>query len=190
MLVLLSPLYLILSLLVFLFSGWPIFFIQERVGYKGKVFKMFKFRTMRVGADEEQEKLRKLNEADGPVFKIKNDPRFTKIGIFLSHSGLDELPQFLNVFLGDMEIIGPRPLPVKEALKVPEKYRSKRESAYPGVISPWVVDGYHSLTFQQWMESDLKYVKNKSFLYDVNIFLKGILIFGKLIIGEIRKSLI
>lgn len=145
---------------------------------------------MKIGADKEQEKLRKLNEADGPVFKIKNDPRFTKAGVFLSHSGLDELPQFFNVFLGDMEIIGPRPLPVREALKVPEKYKSKRESVLPGIISPWVVDGYHNLTFQEWMESDLKYINNKSFLYDVNIFLKGILIFGKLIAEEIKKILI
>lgn len=180
------PVYLILSLSVLFFSGWPVFFIQKRVGYKGKIFKLYKFRTMNVGADKEQEKLKKINEADGPVFKIKEDPRFTKIGAFLSHCGLDELPQLFNVLKGEMKIVGPRPLPVDEAKLIEKKYRT-RESVKPGIISPWVIEGYHNLTFEQWMKSDLNYIKNKSFKNDLILLIRGILVLKDLIIKEIFK---
>lgn len=186
LIILLSPVYIVLSLSVLVFSGWPIFFVQKRTGYKGQIFKMYKFRTMRVGADKEQNKLRKMNEADGPVFKIKNDPRFTKVGIFLSHSGLDELPQLFNVAKGEMSLIGPRPLPVSEAEAISKKYKMIRESVRPGLISPWVVGGYHSLTFEQWMESDMKYVENKSFKNDFLLLTRGIFALMKLILREIN----
>jgi len=119
------PLQLIIALLLVILSGWPILFFQKRVGKDGKIFIMYKFRTMNVGSEEQQKKLQKLNEADGPAFKIHDDPRFTKIGKFLAHTALDELPQLINVIKGEMSFVGPRPLPVEEAKKVPKKYEKE-----------------------------------------------------------------
>jgi lipopolysaccharide/colanic/teichoic acid biosynthesis glycosyltransferase len=181
------PIYLVLSLLVLLFSGWPIFYTQKRVGYRGRVFKIYKFRTMINGAETMQKEYLYLNEADGPVFKIRNDPRLTEIGQFLSHSGLDELPQFFNVLKGDMNIVGPRPLPVREEEKISKFYKTKRESVMPGILSPWVIDGYHRLAFNEWMESDIDYVTKKSFRYDLKISIKGGVFLMKLIFSEIAK---
>lgn len=148
---------------------------------------MYKFRTMKIGADKEQEKLKKMNEADGPVFKIKNDPRFTRIGIFLSHSGLDELPQLFNVVKGEMNLIGPRPLPVAEAKAISKKYKVIRETVRPGIISPWVVSGYHSLTFEEWMKSDMNYIKNWSLQNDFLLLIKGICALKKIIFEEVMR---
>ena len=166
----LLPVYLILSLLVIYFSGFPVFFIQDRIGLNGKKFKIFKFRTMVNNAEKNQNKLEYLNEADGPVFKIRNDPRLTNIGKFLSHTGLDELPQFFNILRGEMNLVGPRPLPVIEAEKISIKYKTKRESVRPGLLSPWILSGHHRLSFDDWMKSDITYIKNKSFIYDLKIF--------------------
>lgn len=130
---------------------------------------------MYVGAEKDQAKLRQKNEADGPVFKIKNDPRFTKIGRFLSHSGLDELPQLINICKGEMALIGPRPLPIHEEKEIKEKFRGIRKSILPGIISVWVLKGSHSkFTFNDWMKMDVEYVKRKSLGYDVVLFLKSI----------------
>ncbi len=174
LIIVLSPVYLFLSLLIFCMSGLPVFYIQKRIGLNGREFKLYKFRTMVVNAEKDQQKLAYLNEADGPVFKIRNDPRLTGVGKFLSHSGLDELPQFLNILIGDMNLIGPRPLPVSEANKINIKYRHRRESIKPGLLSPWILNGYHRLSFDDWMKSDISYIKNKSFSYDTKIFLKSI----------------
>jgi lipopolysaccharide/colanic/teichoic acid biosynthesis glycosyltransferase len=174
LIVLLLPVYMVIAILVMRLSGWPIFFIQKRTGYRGKTFRMFKFRTMKVGAEEKQYQLRKRNEADGPVFKIRNDPRFTKIGKILSHSGLDELPQLINVIKGEMEMVGPRPLPIIEAKNISLKYRIIRESVRPGIISPWVLKGYHGLNFENWMKEDKKYVENKSWWRDGWLLIKGV----------------
>jgi lipopolysaccharide/colanic/teichoic acid biosynthesis glycosyltransferase len=185
----LLPVYLFLSLLIVLFSGWPVFYTQERTGLNGKKFRIYKYRTMIKGADKKQKILKKINEADGPVFKIRNDPRLTKIGKFLSHSGLDELPQLFNVLKGDMNLIGPRPLPVFEAEKIIKKYKFKREEIKPGILSPWVLNGYHSLPFKNWMESDLSYIKNKSFLYDLKVSCRSILFLIKLFFESVKESL-
>jgi len=109
-------------------DGGPVFFKQERWGKGRRPFVMWKFRTMKVGAEEEKEKLLALNEADGPVFKIRNDPRFTRVGRWLSRVGLDELPQLWNVVRGEMALVGPRPLPAEEARKVPKKYWRRYEA--------------------------------------------------------------
>ncbi len=136
---------------------------------------MYKTRTMVANAQQLKKKYLHLNEADGPVFKIRNDPRYTKIGKFLARTGIDELPQLINVVRGDMALVGPRPLPVHEARLIPKIYQ-KRFSILPGITSPWVVYGAHSLTFRQWMELDLKYIKEKSIKLDIQIlFLTALL---------------
>jgi lipopolysaccharide/colanic/teichoic acid biosynthesis glycosyltransferase len=161
------------ALAVLIASGRPILFRQKRVGKDGIPFTIYKFRTMRIGAEKEQKKLRKRNEAGGPVFKIRNDPRFTAVGKFLSHTGLDELPQIWNVLKGDMALIGPRPLPVSEALKLTKK-QQERHQVKPGIISPWILDGYHTKSFISWMKSDIAYVKSKTIVSDIVIFFRAI----------------
>lgn len=163
-----SPLFILLMMLIFLISGRPIFFIQERIGKDGKKFKIIKFRTMVRSAQQQRNKFMKLNQADGPVFKIFEDPRFTNIGKFLSKLGLDELPQFINVIKGDMSIVGPRPLPTYEARKLSNRQK-RRELIKPGITSPWVVEGLHALSFNQWMDLDIKYIKKATLLDDIKI---------------------
>ena len=164
------PLQMIISVCIFLDSGYPVLFKQIRIGVKNKPFVMFKFRTMVIGSEKIQHTLKEKNEADGPVFKIRNDPRFTRIGRFLSHTGFDELPQLWNVLIGDMALIGPRPLPLEEASKL-TLWQKKRHAVKPGIISPWILDGYHSKPFNTWMRSDIDYTKKKSFIYDLRICL-------------------
>ena len=155
---------------------------QRRIGKGGMPFALYKFRTMIAGADAMQKKLLPRNEADGPVFKIRDDPRFTRIGRFLSHTGLDELPQIINVIRGEMAIIGPRPLPAAEAAKL-KSWQKKRHSVKPGIISPWILEGYHAKSFNEWMKSDIAYVKTKSMLGDVRLGFRAcvfmVRLFGK-----------
>jgi len=167
------PFQIFIGLIIMITSGFPVFFRQKRMGKNGKPFVMYKFRTMRLDAEKKQIMLRKQNEADGPVFKIHNDPRFTSIGKFLSHTGLDELPQLWNVFYGDMALIGPRPLPIDEANKL-TRWQQKRHRIKPGIISPWILEGYHSKPFEDWMESDIAYTKKKSCWYDIKLIIRTI----------------
>lgn len=180
------PLQIIIFLLILFFSGRPIIYQQKRVGEKGKIFTLLKFRTMTVGAEKTQSKFKKLNEATGPVFKIHHDPRFTGIGKFLSHTGLDELPQLFNVLKGDMELIGPRPLPVSETKKL-KTWQQKRHQIKPGIISPWIVNGYHKQSFAAWMKSDIDYIKKKSLKYDLYLFFKTLGFVLKMFIGEFKN---
>jgi lipopolysaccharide/colanic/teichoic acid biosynthesis glycosyltransferase len=173
-----------ISVIVLLTSGFPVVFKQKRIGKNGKLFLMYKFRTMEISAEKKQKLLQKQNEADGPVFKIHNDPRFTKFGKFLSHTGLDELPQLWNVLRGDMALIGPRPLPIDEANKL-TRWQQERYSIKPGIISPWILEGYHSKPFTAWMRSDIAYIEKKSWWYDTALFLKMMLYVGRLIVREI-----
>jgi len=130
---------------------------------------------MAQGAEKIQSKYLHLNEASGPVFKIRNDPRYTKIGKRLSRYGLDELPQLINIIKGDMSFVGPRPFPVEEANKIPKKY-DKRFSVLPGITSSWVVSGGHKMTFDKWMELDLYDISHKSYVYNFTIILKTVLL--------------
>lgn len=185
-LILVSPLFLFIYILVKLEDGGPFLFVQKRSGKGEKPFDIYKFRTMVLGAEELKPKYKALNEADGPVFKIYEDPRYTKIGRTISHVGLDELPQLINVVKGEMSFVGPRPLPVDEAKRVPKKYQI-RFSVKPGLSSSWVIDGAHNLNFKEWMERDLKDVRQKGFLYNTVIAFKTAGIILKLIWQQIKK---
>jgi lipopolysaccharide/colanic/teichoic acid biosynthesis glycosyltransferase len=124
-----------------------------------------------------QSRYKKMNEADGPVFKIRDDPRFTKFGKLLSRTGFDELPQMINVLRGEMSIVGPRPLPINEVHKLTAKQRI-RELVKPGVTSSWVIAGSHELSFKEWMDLDRKYVEKASLTGDLLIILKTIILMG------------
>lgn len=164
-------------------------FKQKRMGKDKKIFTLYKIRTMIDNAEVLKEKYLYLNEADGPVFKIRNDPRYTKIGKFLAHTGLDELPQLINIMKGDMAFVGPRPLPIDEAVRIPKKYQ-ERFSVLPGITSLWVIKGAHKLSFKQWMESDLEYVRNKSILLDLKISLLTIWLILKSILFNLSNNII
>lgn len=169
-----SPLFLLIAIIIKLTSKGPVFFSQKRAGKSDKVFKFIKFRTMRVGAKDQQQSLRHLNEADGPVFKIRDDPRFTKIGKFLARIGLDELPQLINVIKGEMSLVGPRPLPVAEAIKLNQSQKI-RELINPGITSSWAIKGTHSMKFNEWMRLDKQHILKASLLSDINILFKTLL---------------
>lgn len=167
-LILTTPLFLLIIILSKIFNSGPVFFIQKRVGKNGKIFKMIKFRTMVVGAEKLKSKYKYLNHADGPVFKIKNDPRLTKFGGVLVKTGLDELPQLINVLKGEMNLVGPRPLPVSEARKLTKKQKV-RELVKPGITSSWVTSGAHNLKFSKWMKLDKEYVQYGNLQTDIRI---------------------
>lgn len=169
----LSPFLVLLYVLVKLDSKGPFIFKQLRAGKNKQSFWLYKIRTMKVGAETQQNKLRANNEADGPVFKIKNDPRFTRVGKIISHLGLDESLQLINIIKGEMAFVGPRPLPVPEANAVPEKFQS-RFSVLPGITSLWVIKGAQHQNFYNWMADDIKYLEIKSLKTDLSIFTKSI----------------
>ncbi|MFU8843288.1 MAG: sugar transferase [Bacteroidales bacterium] len=173
-LVIWSPILLLIALAIKLTSKGPVFFRQKRVGLRGRTFYMYKFRTMVENAEELKEKLLQLNEADGPVFKIKNDPRITKIGKFLRKTGLDELPQFINVLIGDMSLVGPRP-PVPEEVKQYERWQLRRLSIKPGITCTWQIKpNRNDISFEDWMKMDLQYIDNWSNKLDFVLFFKTI----------------
>ena len=178
-LLLVSPIIVIFYLLVKLGSKGPFIFKQKRIGKDFKKFTIYKIRTMVDGAENLRKNLENKNEADTIVFKIRNDPRFTKIGKFLSHSGLDEILQLINVIKGEMSFVGPRPLPVNEAKKIPNIYRA-RFSVKPGITSLWIIRGAHNVSFNEWMKLDLEYVRKKSVFFDLFIFLMTIILIFKL----------
>lgn len=180
------PLLVILYLLIKLDSPGPFIFKQKRMGKDRKVFIIYKVRTMVNQAEKLRSKYLALNEADGPVFKIKDDPRYTKPGKILANLGLDELPQLINILKGNMSMVGPRPLPIDEAGKIPKKYM-ERFGILPGITSPWVIEGNHNLTFKQWMISDLAYIKNKSIIYNFFILTKTILLIIRIFFNKLPK---
>ena len=174
LLICLSPTILIIGLLIFLTSKGPVIYSQERVGLRGRSFRMYKFRTMLVNADEIRDELKSQNEMDGPVFKIKNDPRITRVGKFLRRSGLDELPQLFNIIKGEMSLIGPRP-PLKEETKNYKNWQLRRLSIKPGLSCFWQVKpDRNSIKFEKWMEMDLAYIDNWSLRLDFLILIKTI----------------
>jgi lipopolysaccharide/colanic/teichoic acid biosynthesis glycosyltransferase len=152
-----------------------VFFIQRRVGYNRRQFNMVKFRTMVPDAERLQKELEALNEAHGPVFKIKDDPRITSIGRLLRKTSLDELPQLFNVLRGDMSLVGPRPLPLRDVQRFEENYLKRRFSVKPGITCLWQVNGRSATTsFDEWIEQDLAYIDHWSFVLDLKILAKTI----------------
>jgi len=170
--ILLLPVFGFLALLIKLDSKGPVFFKQERIGLRGRKFKLFKFRTMVVNAEALLAKLQEKNEADGPVFKMKHDPRITRVGRFLRKTGLDELPQLLNVIRGEMSLIGPRP-PLENEVKKYKRWQLKRLSVKPGITCTWqVVPERHEVSFEEWMELDMGYINNWNIFKDLGLFVK------------------
>ncbi|MEM7799872.1 MAG: sugar transferase [Chloroflexota bacterium] len=172
-LIALSPIMLIVALLVKLTSPGPIFFKQERVGKWGKTFYCFKFRSMYIDAEERKKELMKYNEADGPVFKMKNDPRVTSIGRFIRKTSLDELPQLINVIRGEMSLVGPRPAVPTEVDQY-DFHTLGRLDAIPGITGLQQVSGRSNLDFTRWVELDLQYIEEQSLWTDIKILLKTI----------------
>jgi exopolysaccharide biosynthesis polyprenyl glycosylphosphotransferase len=166
--VVLSPLLAFVSLAILVTMGRPVFFRQKRAGYNGRVFFLYKFRTMVPEARQLHQSLASLNQMDGPVFKIKNDPRVTPLGRILRQTSLDELPQLLNVLKGELSLVGPRPLAKYEARKVPS-WAWRRYSVKPGITCFWQVMGRNKIGFEDWMKLDLKYVDEWSFWTDLKI---------------------
>lgn len=167
------PFMLIIAILIKLNSKGPVFYSQIRSGLRGRKFKLYKFRTMVVNSDELREKLEELNEMDGPVFKIKNDPRITLIGKFLRKTSIDEFPQFLNVFIGDMSVVGPRP-PIPTEVVQYEPWQLRRISVKPGITCIWQVSGRNETSFEEWMRMDLEYIDNWSLKLDLVLCFKTV----------------
>ncbi len=174
----------VVAVLIVLTSGFPIIFRQKRVGKNGTMFTIYKFRTMILSAEKKKSQYRRHNESDGPVFKIYNDPRFTPIGKFLSHTGLDELPQLFNVLRGDMTLIGPRPLPVFEAKKL-KPWMRVRESVLPGIISPAILTGSYHKDFNAWMRYDASYVKEKNPQRDLVLCFEALPFMGRMFMQSV-----
>jgi exopolysaccharide biosynthesis polyprenyl glycosylphosphotransferase len=170
-LVLLSPLFLAVSVAIRLDSPGAILFRQKRVGADGRVFICYKFRSMYEDAELRQAELEPLNEADGAIFKIKNDPRVTPIGRLLRRWSMDELPQLVNVLKGEMSLVGPRPLPVRDFLRMEEEHRRRLE-AVPGMTGYWLIRGRSNLSFEEMVRLDLYYIENWSLSFDVEIILR------------------
>jgi len=170
----LAPLFLMAGFLIKLTSQGPVFFIQERVGLNKRRFRMYKFRTMIAGAEKMQAELEVRNEARGPVFKIRNDPRLTPVGKFLRKTSIDELPQLFNVLKGDMSLVGPRPLSVRDYNSFDQDWRHRRFSVRPGITCLWQVNGRSSIPFERWMELDMEYIDHWSLWHDLSIVLRTI----------------
>lgn len=170
-LIILSPLFLVVSVAIYIDDPGPVLFFQDRNGLDGKVFKIWKFRSMFRNAPEQRKQLEAKNELDGPAFKIKNDPRITRVGRFIRRSSIDELPQLVNILRGEMSFVGPRPLPTYETEKC-NAYQKQRLMIKPGLTCYWQCSGRSNVSFHDWIEMDLKYIREESIWTDVKILCK------------------
>lgn len=168
---LLSPTLLIVAIMIKINSPGPVFFVQKRLGLNKRHFRLYKFRTMVMDAEKQMVELEHLNEVSGPVFKIKNDPRITSLGRLLRKTSIDEFPQLFNVLRGDMSLVGPRPLPLRDYEGFNEDWQRRRFSVKPGVTCLWQVQGRSSIPFERWMELDLQYIDKWSLGLDLQILL-------------------
>jgi exopolysaccharide biosynthesis polyprenyl glycosylphosphotransferase len=168
----LAPLFIVLAIAIKATSRGPVFFVHERFGLNKRRFRLYKFRTMVAGAEALQAKLEEQNEARGPVFKIRRDPRVTTLGRFLRRTSLDELPQLWNVLRGDMSLVGPRPLPDRDVLRFSEAWLMRRFSVLPGLTGLWQISGRSDLPFDDWMRLDLEYIDKWSLRLDARILLR------------------
>lgn len=169
-LLLLSPLMIATAIAIKVTAPGPVFFSQVRSGRSGRKFRMHKFRSMVVNAEQLKKELEKLNEMDGPVFKIKHDPRITRVGRFIRKTSIDELPQLFNVLVGEMSLVGPRP-PLPSEVAQYQPWQRRRLSVKPGITGPWQVSGRNEISFEEWMRMDLEYIDNWSLWLDIRIIL-------------------
>jgi exopolysaccharide biosynthesis polyprenyl glycosylphosphotransferase len=172
-LILLMPMFAMVAAAIRLNSKGPVLFRQIRVGKGDALFTLYKFRSMRQGAEEEKERLMDRNEADGVFFKIRNDPRVTSVGRFLRRSSIDELPQLINVLMGHMSIVGPRPAPPSEVDRY-QPWHKRRLEVAPGITGLWQVSGRSELTFDEMVMLDLYYIENWSPIVDLQIMLRTV----------------
>jgi exopolysaccharide biosynthesis polyprenyl glycosylphosphotransferase len=168
------PLILIIAALVKVTSPGPVFFVQSRYGFRRRRFNMYKFRSMVQNAEHLQTSLETANEAQGPIFKIRNDPRMTPLGSFLRRSSLDELPQLWNVLSGEMSLVGPRPMSVRDVSLFSEAYLMRRFSVRPGITGIWQIAGRSSLSFDQWIRHDFSYIDEWSLALDLKILARTV----------------
>lgn len=173
-LLLLAPVLIAAALAIKLTSKGPVMFLQERIGFNKRRFKIFKFRTMVTDAEKLMADLEKCNEASGPVFKMKNDPRITPIGRILRKTSIDELPQLFNVLEGTMSLVGPRPLPIRDYEGFNEDWQRRRFSVKPGITCLWQVNGRSGISFEKWMQLDLQYMDEWSLWLDFKILVKTV----------------
>ena len=169
-----SPIFLCIALAIKLTTPGPVFFVQERLGLSKRRFKIYKFRTMVQDAERLMAKVEHLNQTQGPTFKLNNDPRVTKVGAILRKTSLDELPQLVNVLLGDMSLVGPRPLPLRDYKGFSEDWHRRRFSVKPGITCLWQVTGRSSIGFDRWMELDMNYIDTWSVWLDIKILFRTI----------------
>jgi exopolysaccharide biosynthesis polyprenyl glycosylphosphotransferase len=174
LLIVFALLFAVVALAVRLDSPGPVFFAQERMGLNKRRFRMHKFRTMQVGAEERLRELEHLNETNGPTFKLRSDPRVTAVGRLLRRTSIDELPQLWNVLRGDMSLVGPRPLPLRDVEGFEEDCHRRRFSVRPGLTGLWQVSGRNELPFDTWMELDLKYIDEWSLGLDLRILARTV----------------
>lgn len=174
-LLLLSPVIVIVACAIKFTSKGSMFFSQKRVGKNGELFDMYKFRSMVVNAEELKEKLEQQNERYGPMFKMKDDPRVTKVGRFIRKTSLDELPQLWNVLKGEMSLVGPRPSLPKEVAQF-ENWMCKRLTVKPGLTCYWQVSGRNNIGFEEWMRLDNKYVDERNLWIDIKLIFKTVLV--------------
>jgi len=172
--ILVSPVFLLAAILIKLTSPGPVLFRQKRIGLNKRQFSIYKFRTMVVDAEQKIQGLEHLNEVSGPVFKIRRDPRIMPIGRFLRKTSIDELPQLFNVLKGDMSLVGPRPLPVRDYQGFDQDWHRRRFSVLPGITCLWQIAGRNSIPFEKWMELDLQYIDTWSLWLDLRIMIKTI----------------
>ena len=170
-LIVLGPVFIIVALVIKIESKGPIVFIQKRVGENGLTFNMYKFRSMVKNAEVLKENLADKNEMNGPMFKIKKDPRITRIGKFIRKTSIDELPQLVNVLKGEMSLVGPRPSLQSEIMNF-EKWMMKRLDVKPGLTCYWQVSGRNDIEFKEWMKLDVKYVDERNTLVDIKLIVK------------------
>ena len=170
-LIILSPVLVIVAIAIKLDSKGPIFFKQDRVGKDEELFSMYKFRSMVVNAEELKKELENQNEMSGPMFKMKKDPRITRVGRFIRKTSIHELPQLVNVIKGDMSLVGPRPSLPKEVEQF-EPWMKERLTVQPGITCFWQVMGRNSIPFEEWMKLDVKYVRERNYFLDIKLIFK------------------